>query len=113
MSAIEVTNVSVNRLKSSTSKIVGFVDITINNAIVIRGLKLVSGQKGVFVAFPSQKNKDDGKFYDTVFPINREVRKVIEDAVMAAYEGNTTESPKEAKPKPASSPKSAADDFFN
>lgn len=62
----------------------GFANITFDNAFVIRGLKIISGSKGLFVSMPS-KRRSDGTFQDIAHPINPETRQMIEDVVLDAY----------------------------
>ncbi|UCD17657.1 MAG: SpoVG family protein, partial [Candidatus Zixiibacteriota bacterium] len=56
-----------------------------NNAFVIRGMKIISGNKGYFVSMPSRK-RPDGTHQDVAHPINNETRQLIEEKVLAAYE---------------------------
>jgi stage V sporulation protein G len=62
-----------------------FVSITFDNAFVVRGLKVIEGNTGLFVAMPSRRRKD-GEFRDIAHPINNETRQMIEDAVLSEYE---------------------------
>jgi stage V sporulation protein G len=65
-------------------KLKAFVSITFDNAFVVRGLKVIDGNTGMFVAMPSRRRKD-GEFRDIAHPINNETRRMIEDAVLAEY----------------------------
>ncbi len=67
------------------SKTKAFVDLAINDEIVIRGLKVVQGQKDLFVSMPREKGKD-GKWYDMVRPLNKELTQRIWSVVLSAYE---------------------------
>ncbi|MCD4691094.1 septation regulator SpoVG [bacterium] len=62
-----------------------FVSITFDNAFVVRGLKVIEGNTGLFVAMPSRRRKD-GEFRDIAHPINNETRDMIETAVMKEFE---------------------------
>lgn len=53
--------------------------------IVIKGFKLVEGRDNVFVSWPSQKGKD-GKYYDQVFALNKDIRREVEDIILDEYE---------------------------
>ena len=66
-------------------KLKAYVTITIDDCFVVRDLKVINGNNGLFVAMPSKKRKD-GTFRDTAHPVNNETRKLIEDKVLAAYE---------------------------
>ncbi len=62
-----------------------FVSITFDNAFVVRGLKVIDGNTGLFVAMPSRRRKD-GEFRDIAHPINNETREMIEQAVLSEYD---------------------------
>jgi stage V sporulation protein G len=66
------------------NKLKGFASITLDDAFVIRGLKIIDGSTGPFVAMPSRKRKD-GTFQDIAHPINMETREWMEHQVIAAY----------------------------
>src|ERR1700712_103528 len=75
---VKVFPVNEDRLKA-------YVSITIDNCFVIRDLKIIEGNEGLFVAMPSKKRKD-GQFKDIAHPLNQETRAEIEQAVFDAYE---------------------------
>ena len=52
---MEVTEVRVNLVETGDSKLKAFVTITLENAFVVRDLKIIEGKKGLFVAMPSIK----------------------------------------------------------
>ena len=63
-----------------------FVDLSIENSFVIKGIRIVEGEKGLFVTMPREEGKD-GKWYNTVKPLKREVKDEIEKLVLEAYGG--------------------------
>jgi stage V sporulation protein G len=63
-----------------------FCDLSVFDSFVIKGLRVVEGEKGLFVSMPSEAGKD-GKWYKTVLPLNKEVMNEIEKLVLEAYEG--------------------------
>lgn len=75
---VKVFPVNEERLKA-------YVTITIENCFVVRDLKIIKGNEGLFVAMPSKKRKD-GQFKDIAHPLNQETRAEIERAVFAAFE---------------------------
>lgn len=75
---VKVFPVNEDRLKA-------YVSITIDNAFVVRDLKIIEGTSGLFVAMPSKKRKD-GQFKDIAHPLNQETRAEIERLVFEAYE---------------------------
>lgn len=79
---VKVFPVNEDRLKA-------YVSITIDNAFVVRDLKIIEGTGGLFVAMPSKKRKD-GQFKDIAHPLNQETRDMIERMVFEAYEKEVT-----------------------
>lgn len=84
---MKITDVRL-RLVSGTEgelKLKAYADITFDEAFVIHGLKVIDGQKGMFVAMPSRK-MPDGEYKDIAHPIKPDLRKEITDAVIAKFE---------------------------
>lgn len=75
---VKVFPVNEERLKA-------YVTITLEGVFVVRDLKIIKGNEGLFVAMPSKKRKD-GQFKDIAHPLNQETRNDIEQAVFDAYE---------------------------
>ncbi len=61
-----------------------FVDITVNDAILIKGVRVMDGKKGLFVSMPREQAKDQ-KWYDTIRCLTQEIRDQITEVVLAAY----------------------------
>jgi len=78
----------VNRLHKleGTGSTKAFCDISILGSFLIKGLRVVEGEKGLFVSMPREEGKD-GKWYNTVIPLTREIRDEIERIVLEAYGG--------------------------
>ena len=79
----EVQVVRLYRLENE-SKVKAFVDVSIGDFIV-KGLKVLEGKKGLFLAMPQDQAKD-GKWYETCFPATKEARQKISQAVLEAYQ---------------------------
>ncbi len=75
---VKVYPVNEDRLRA-------YVTITLDNMFVVRDLKIINGNTGLFVAMPSKKRKD-GQFRDIAHPLNQDFREEIEKAVFDAYE---------------------------
>ena len=84
---MQITEVNVFPVNEYRLK--AYVSITIDNAFVVRDLKIINGNNGLFVAMPSKKRKD-GQFRDIAHPLNQETREEIEKAVFEAYENAVT-----------------------
>jgi stage V sporulation protein G len=80
---MKITEVNVNLRDEERLK--AFVNITFDDVFVIRGLKVIEGQRGLFVCMPSRR-LDDGSHRDIAHPISNEFRQEIEDRVLAEYE---------------------------
>ena len=81
---MKITDVKV--FPVDEEKLKAYATITFENCFIVRDLKVISGNKGYFIAMPSKKRKD-GTFRDVAHPLNSETRKMIEEAVLEVYEG--------------------------
>ena len=66
------------------AKLKAFASITLDDSFVIRGLKIIEGKTGTFVAMPSRRRKD-GEYQDIAHPINNEAREEMERIVLTEY----------------------------
>ena len=80
---ITITEVRVSL--RNDDKLKAFVSITLNDSFVIRGLKVIKGNNGLFVAMPSRK-RPDGQHQDLAHPINDVTRKYLTERVMTEYQ---------------------------
>ena len=81
--AMKITEVRISL--RDDEKLKAFVSITLDNCFVIRGLKIIKGNRGMFVAMPSRK-RPDGSFQDLAHPINNETRRWMEDVILSQYQ---------------------------
>lgn len=78
---------------NGNSKTKGFIDLELDDTLVIKGLTLVEGEYGLFLSFPSTKGKD-GKYYNSVYSLDKEWLKLLQDACVKKYnECNQTLQP--------------------
>lgn len=78
---------------NGNSKTKAFIDLELDDTLVIKGLTLVEGKDGLFLSFPSKKGKD-GKYYNSVYSLDKEWGKVLQDACIKKYkECNQTLDP--------------------
>lgn len=80
---MEITEVRVYPVDEE--KLKAYVTITFDNCFVVRDIKIIKGQEGLFVSMPSRKRRD-GTYKDTAHPLNNETRQRIEDAILAEYQ---------------------------
>jgi stage V sporulation protein G len=66
------------------SKVKAFVDVALGDFIV-KGLRILEGKKGLFLAMPQEKSKD-GKWYSSFYPSTEEARQNLNEVVLAAYQ---------------------------
>jgi stage V sporulation protein G len=79
---MEITEVKVFLVNEE--KLKAYASIAFDNCFVVRNLKVINGNNGLFVAMPSVKRKD-GTYQDTAHPLNNETRKMIETKVLDEY----------------------------
>lgn len=68
----------------NSEKTKAFVDIAINDAVLIKGLRVVNGREGLFVSMPQEQSRDK-KWYDSVKALNNETKDLISEQVIEAY----------------------------
>lgn len=78
-----VTSVKVHAV-DLPGKMKALATITLDNTFVVHDLRVIEGEKGLFVAMPSKRGFD-GRFRDVAHPANQELRDMIEGAVLQAY----------------------------
>jgi stage V sporulation protein G len=79
---MEVTEVKIFPVQEDRLK--AYATITFDDCFVVRDLKVISGNNGLFVAMPSRKRKD-GTYRDIAHPLNSQTRQMIESKVLAEY----------------------------
>lgn len=75
------------RLIEPRGNLMGFANVTVNDCLRIDDFKVLQGEKGLFVGMPSKAQTKDGKtnYYETVRPVSKEFRAVLNEAVVEAY----------------------------
>lgn len=94
---MEITDVRVRKV-TKEGKMKAVVSITIDNEFVVHDIKVIEGEKGLFIAMPSRK-AGDGEYRDIAHPINSEIRNKIQTMVLEKYEEalqEESEAPQEA-----------------
>jgi stage V sporulation protein G len=80
---MEITDVRVRRV-AKEGKMRAVVSITIDNEFVIHDIKVIEGDKGLFIAMPSRKSAD-GEYRDIAHPINSDTRTKIQELILQKY----------------------------
>ena len=79
---MNITDVKVFIRESNQLK--AFVNIVIDDAFIIRNIKVIEGENGLFVAMPSRR-VSSGEYRDIAHPINTETRNQIEQIIIKKY----------------------------
>ena len=82
---MKVTSVNVKKIEKEGSRMKGIASILLDDLIAIHDIRIISGDKGLFVAMPSRKNQTAG-YKDIVHPITPEGREMLEKAILGEYE---------------------------
>ena len=87
---LAVTSVQVYPFKEGPSMghIKGYAKITLNDQFQIRGLRIMEGENGLFVAYPNDPFYKGEDFRSVCFPITRQLREHIETCVLEKYQAS-------------------------
>ena len=85
--------------------VLAYASMNINKAFAVDGIKVLNGEKGLFVSMPSYKG-GDGKYHDICFPINKEFRAQMNEAVLGEYRQTLQQMQEAAQQYRAPEPKS-------
>ncbi len=81
---MQITDVRVRKI-TKEGKMKAVVSITLDNEFVVHDIKVIEGEKGLFIAMPSKKAAD-GEHRDVTHPINSGTRDMIQRTILEAYE---------------------------
>lgn len=81
---MQVTDIRVRRIVKE-GKMKAIVSITLDNEFVVHDIKVIEGDKGLFIAMPS-KRASDGEYKDIAHPINSATRDAIQRQILDSYE---------------------------
>lgn len=87
---MQITDVRVRKV-TKEGKMRAVVSITIDNEFVVHDIKVIEGEKGLFIAMPSRK-ASDGEYRDIAHPINSETRDRIQALILKKYEETASET---------------------
>ena len=89
---MNITDVRVRKI-SKEGKMKAVVSVTIDDEFVVHDIKVIEGDKGLFIAMPSRRSSD-GEYRDVARPINTSTRERLQAVILEAYE-KAEESPEE------------------
>ena len=81
---MQITDVRVRKV-SKDGKMKAIASITLDNEFVIHDIKVIEGERGLFIAMPSRK-ASDGEYRDIAHPINSDTRARIQSVVLKKYD---------------------------
>lgn len=81
---MQITDIRIREI-AKEGKMKAVVSITFDESFVVHDIKIIEGEKGLFIAMPSRK-ASDGEYRDIAHPINSDTRKVIQDRILQEYE---------------------------
>ena len=81
---MNITDVRVRKI-AKEGKMRAVVSITIDDEFVVHDIKVIDGEKGLFIAMPSRKAAD-GEYRDIAHPINSDTRNKIQQIILEKYE---------------------------
>ena len=83
---LAVTSTQVTLLVEPMGKTKALARVTLNDSMLLTGLRVVDGMNGLFVAYPNDPGYKGDAFRSLFYPVTRELRTHIEDVVIAAYQ---------------------------
>ena len=90
---MQITDVRVRKV-AKEGKMKAVVSITLDDEFVVHDIKVIEGEKGLFIAMPSRK-ATDGEYRDIAHPINSGTRDKIQQMILGKYETALTEAEEE------------------
>ena len=82
---MKITKVVLRNKEKEDSRMKAIATVTLDEAFVITGIRLIQGDDKMFIAMPS-KTGADGDYRDTAHPINSETRVMLQNTILEAYE---------------------------
>ena len=81
---MKITSVTVKKIDKENSRMKGIASVLIDECFAVHDIRIIEGDNGLFIAMPS-KTTANGEHSDIAHPINKETRKMFEDAIIEAY----------------------------
>jgi len=91
--SMQITDVRVRKV-AKEGKLKAVVSITVDHEFVVHDIKVIEGEKGLFIAMPSKKALD-GEYRDIAHPINSNTRERIQNIILERYQEILLEEPEE------------------
>ena len=88
---MDITDIRI-RMVAKEGKMKAAVSVTLDSEFVVHDIKVIEGEKGLFIAMPSKKTPD-GEYRDIAHPINSEMRGRLESTILEVYEEEQAKAP--------------------
>lgn len=84
---MEITKVEVIKIRRK-GNLIGVANVVIGNHIILRGIKIINGERGRFIAMPARLDERfiKPRYQEHFHPINQEARNKLTDAILEAYD---------------------------
>ncbi|HAK58330.1 MAG TPA: septation protein SpoVG [Lachnospiraceae bacterium] len=90
---MQITDTRI-RMVNKESKMKAVVSVTFDDCFVVHDIKVIEGDKGLFIAMPSKKTPD-GEYRDIAHPINSEMRSSLENMILDVYKREQARAPED------------------
>ncbi len=81
---MQITDIRIRKVEKENSKMLAVVSITIDEEFVVHDIKIIEGDKGLFIAMPSRR-AGDGEFKDVAHPIKSTTREQLQNMILDKY----------------------------
>ena len=83
----EVLNVKVDRITrlENDSNVKAFCDLLFGDLFLVRGFRIVEGEKGIFIGMPQQQSKQ-GKWFNVFTPATKEIGEYLKEVILEVYQ---------------------------
>jgi len=98
---MQITRVEIRPLRDE-GNLKAWCSVVFDHVFIVHSLKVIQGRRGLFVAMPSQRERD-GRFRDIAHPIDDRFRLELERAVLDKYQEVVGPPPEAVSEGPAAS----------
>ena len=81
---MQITDVRIRKI-AKEGKMKAIVSITLDGEFVVHDIKVIEGEKGLFIAMPSRR-AGDGEYRDIAHPINSDTRTALQELILMKYQ---------------------------
>ena len=82
---MQITDIRIRKIEKEGSRMKGIASIVLDDSFAVHDIRIIQGDKGLFIAMPSRKTATGG-YRDIAHPINPETRSMFEKEILEAYD---------------------------